>query len=244
MTEELAERIADTMFALATPSRVRILGCLRERPHTVGELIAATAWPSPPCRTSSGCCAITVWSSPSGAGASACTRCPTSTWPRCSTRLSAMPNGSRRGDAGPRRPIRAARPAAPEHDRSTARARPDQHHDRPASPADGEIDGPDDHENRCPRQMAPKARQRPRPQAERHRAERRSTAGRNGASITSTPGMFAAQSPRSGARARPGWGQGSRPDQRVDIAAPSNRKATPPIAKAAVTSRLRVTLPS
>ena len=47
MTEELAERIADTMFALATPSRVRILGSLRERPHTVGELIAATGMAQP-----------------------------------------------------------------------------------------------------------------------------------------------------------------------------------------------------
>jgi ArsR family transcriptional regulator, nickel/cobalt-responsive transcriptional repressor len=47
VTEELAERIADTMFALATPSRVRILGCLRERPHTVGELIAATGMAQP-----------------------------------------------------------------------------------------------------------------------------------------------------------------------------------------------------
>lgn len=47
MTEELAERIADTMFALATPSRVRILGCLRERPHTVGELIAVTGMAQP-----------------------------------------------------------------------------------------------------------------------------------------------------------------------------------------------------
>ena len=33
MTEDLAERIADTMFALATPSRVRILGCLRAERH-------------------------------------------------------------------------------------------------------------------------------------------------------------------------------------------------------------------
>src|ERR1700733_3435423 len=47
MTEEVAERIADTMFALATPSRVRILGWLRERPHTVGELIAATGMAQP-----------------------------------------------------------------------------------------------------------------------------------------------------------------------------------------------------
>lgn len=47
MNEALAERIADTMFALATPSRVLILGYLRERPHTVGELISVTGMAQP-----------------------------------------------------------------------------------------------------------------------------------------------------------------------------------------------------
>ena len=47
MTDDLADRIADTMFALATSSRVRILRCLRERPHTVGELTAATNMAQP-----------------------------------------------------------------------------------------------------------------------------------------------------------------------------------------------------
>ena len=37
----LAERLADTMFALSTPSRVQILGCLLDGPHTVTELMAA-----------------------------------------------------------------------------------------------------------------------------------------------------------------------------------------------------------
>lgn len=36
-----AESVADAMFALSTPSRVRILSHLRERPHMVGELTAA-----------------------------------------------------------------------------------------------------------------------------------------------------------------------------------------------------------
>jgi DNA-binding transcriptional ArsR family regulator len=36
-----AAAIADTMFALSTPSRVEILGCLLERPHTVTELTEA-----------------------------------------------------------------------------------------------------------------------------------------------------------------------------------------------------------
>jgi len=36
----LAERLADTMFALSTPSRVQILGCLLDGPHTVTELMA------------------------------------------------------------------------------------------------------------------------------------------------------------------------------------------------------------
>jgi len=39
--EQLAERVADTMYALSTPSRLLILGCLLERPHTVSELTAA-----------------------------------------------------------------------------------------------------------------------------------------------------------------------------------------------------------
>jgi DNA-binding transcriptional ArsR family regulator len=36
-----AEKVADAMFALSTPSRVLILSRLRERPHTVGELTEA-----------------------------------------------------------------------------------------------------------------------------------------------------------------------------------------------------------
>jgi DNA-binding transcriptional ArsR family regulator len=36
-----AQAVADLMFALSTPSRVRILSYLRERPHTVGELTEA-----------------------------------------------------------------------------------------------------------------------------------------------------------------------------------------------------------
>src|SRR5579885_3070848 len=37
----LAERLADTMFALSTPSRVQILGCLLDGPRTVTELMEA-----------------------------------------------------------------------------------------------------------------------------------------------------------------------------------------------------------
>ena len=36
----VARRVADTMFALSTPSRVQILGCLLEGPHAVVELMA------------------------------------------------------------------------------------------------------------------------------------------------------------------------------------------------------------
>ncbi|MBS1861932.1 MAG: helix-turn-helix transcriptional regulator [Actinobacteria bacterium] len=36
-----AEAIADVMFALSSPNRVRILIQLREAPHTVGELVSA-----------------------------------------------------------------------------------------------------------------------------------------------------------------------------------------------------------
>jgi len=41
MSDELAERVADTMFALSTPSRVQILGCLMDAPRTVTELTDA-----------------------------------------------------------------------------------------------------------------------------------------------------------------------------------------------------------
>jgi DNA-binding transcriptional ArsR family regulator len=41
LSADTAEAVADAMFALSTPSRVRILSHLRERPHTVGELIEA-----------------------------------------------------------------------------------------------------------------------------------------------------------------------------------------------------------
>jgi DNA-binding transcriptional ArsR family regulator len=41
MTPQVAERVADAMQALATPSRVLILGALRERSQSVSELIAA-----------------------------------------------------------------------------------------------------------------------------------------------------------------------------------------------------------
>jgi DNA-binding transcriptional ArsR family regulator len=41
MTPEVAERVADAMQALATPSRVLILAQLREGPRSVSELIAA-----------------------------------------------------------------------------------------------------------------------------------------------------------------------------------------------------------
>ncbi len=39
--EATAERVADAMFALSTPSRVQILGCLLEGPHAVFELMDA-----------------------------------------------------------------------------------------------------------------------------------------------------------------------------------------------------------
>jgi DNA-binding transcriptional ArsR family regulator len=41
LTTATAQAVADAMFALSTPSRVRILGELRARPRTVGELMAA-----------------------------------------------------------------------------------------------------------------------------------------------------------------------------------------------------------
>ena len=41
LSAETAESVADAMFALSTPSRVRILSLLRTGPHTVGELMEA-----------------------------------------------------------------------------------------------------------------------------------------------------------------------------------------------------------
>jgi DNA-binding transcriptional ArsR family regulator len=41
VTLEVAERVAEAMHALSTPSRVLILAQLRERPRSVSELVAA-----------------------------------------------------------------------------------------------------------------------------------------------------------------------------------------------------------
>jgi ArsR family transcriptional regulator, nickel/cobalt-responsive transcriptional repressor len=41
VTPEVAERVADAMHALSTPSRVLILAQLREGPRSVSELVAA-----------------------------------------------------------------------------------------------------------------------------------------------------------------------------------------------------------
>jgi ArsR family transcriptional regulator, nickel/cobalt-responsive transcriptional repressor len=41
MDAEIARQLAETIQALTTPSRVRILAQLSERPHTVGELSEA-----------------------------------------------------------------------------------------------------------------------------------------------------------------------------------------------------------
>jgi DNA-binding transcriptional ArsR family regulator len=40
LSRDAAERLADTMFALATPSRLQILDALRAGPRTVSEIIA------------------------------------------------------------------------------------------------------------------------------------------------------------------------------------------------------------
>jgi len=40
LSRDAAERLADTMFALATPSRLQILSALRAGPRTVSEIIA------------------------------------------------------------------------------------------------------------------------------------------------------------------------------------------------------------
>jgi DNA-binding transcriptional ArsR family regulator len=41
LSERVAEQVADTMFALSTPSRVQILGCLMDGPHAVVEIMEA-----------------------------------------------------------------------------------------------------------------------------------------------------------------------------------------------------------
>jgi DNA-binding transcriptional ArsR family regulator len=41
VTASVAERVAEVMDILATPSRVHILACLREGPRTVGEIVEA-----------------------------------------------------------------------------------------------------------------------------------------------------------------------------------------------------------
>ena len=41
LREDMAERMADTMFALSTPSRLQILAYLRAAPRTVSEIVSA-----------------------------------------------------------------------------------------------------------------------------------------------------------------------------------------------------------
>lgn len=41
LSDAAAELVADTMFALATPSRLRIVVCLRSGPRTVSEIVEA-----------------------------------------------------------------------------------------------------------------------------------------------------------------------------------------------------------
>jgi DNA-binding transcriptional ArsR family regulator len=41
LPDSMAERMADTMFALSTPSRLQILVCLRAAPRTVTEIVDA-----------------------------------------------------------------------------------------------------------------------------------------------------------------------------------------------------------
>jgi DNA-binding transcriptional ArsR family regulator len=41
LNEDVAERVADAMFALSTPSRVQILSCLLVGSHTVSDLVDA-----------------------------------------------------------------------------------------------------------------------------------------------------------------------------------------------------------
>jgi DNA-binding transcriptional ArsR family regulator len=41
LSDRLAQRVADTMFALSTPSRLQILVCLRDGPRTVSEIVDA-----------------------------------------------------------------------------------------------------------------------------------------------------------------------------------------------------------
>ena len=41
LPDATAELVADTMFALSTPSRLQILACLRAGPRTVSEIVQA-----------------------------------------------------------------------------------------------------------------------------------------------------------------------------------------------------------
>jgi DNA-binding transcriptional ArsR family regulator len=43
LSQRVAEQVADTMFALSTPSRVQILRCLLNGPHAVVDIMEALA---------------------------------------------------------------------------------------------------------------------------------------------------------------------------------------------------------
>jgi hypothetical protein len=67
------------MQALATPSRLRILGRLRQGPAPVGELAPPSAWSSRRHPASSGCCVASAWSPGSGPAGPWSTPCSTAT---------------------------------------------------------------------------------------------------------------------------------------------------------------------
>ena len=52
-----ARTAAESIQALAAPSRLRILARLHDGPAAVGEIAEASGWRRPPSRTSCGCCA-------------------------------------------------------------------------------------------------------------------------------------------------------------------------------------------
>ena len=81
-----AAKVATTLQALATPSRLLILARLREGPLPATELAAAVGMEQSACSTSCGCCATSGWWWANAAAARWSTRCTTTTSPNSSTR--------------------------------------------------------------------------------------------------------------------------------------------------------------
>ena len=107
-SEQLLERIADRLKAMADPMRLRILHVLQDGERCVTDILGTSAGARPTSRSTSRCCAASGWSSVAARGSTSTTgsrtRRSSRSAPRCATRSSARstPRSARSSRAGRR----------------------------------------------------------------------------------------------------------------------------------------------